>query len=151
MSKKTEIIKGPGSCLPGVGRTPKALQLKNYSTVLKLLDDSVEDAFKVIKDGLKDKEPWVRLRCAEIILKKYLPDKKIREIGGIGGGPIQITNTDKRAAVITIVNILDEMGIDDLREKAKNGDFRIFDVDGRAENEQEKTMGGEKGTNSPGD
>lgn len=151
MAKKSAIIKGPGGGLPGAGRTPKAMQLKNYSVVLNLLDDSVEEAFDVIKEGLKDENVWVRIRCAEMILKKYLPDKKIKEIGGIGGGPIEVTNIDRRAAVITMVNILDEIGIEELKEKASDGDFRLFEDDAGAEGEKEEEMGKEKGTDSPRD
>lgn len=135
---KAEYIPAPtGDYTLGSGRTPKALQLKNYSKILRLLDDSAEDALKVLTDGLSDENPWVRIRCAETILKKYIPDKKIKELTGPGGGPVQIANIDQREAVINIINILDELDLDDVKKKAKDGSIRLLETDEGREREAE--------------
>ncbi|MFW9871966.1 MAG: hypothetical protein ACFFG0_02615 [Candidatus Thorarchaeota archaeon] len=147
MSENKELLQGPMGGLPGSGRTPKALQLKKYKKVLQLLDDSVEEAFQVLRDGLRNKDPYMRLRCAEIILKKYLPDKKVKELTGPGGGPIELSNNvDKRTQIINIVNILDEIESDDLKKKVENGNFRLLEDDSRGEESKEERVEEEKKT-----
>jgi hypothetical protein len=72
----------------GSGRKPVEKRLTNYAKAIRLLDDNIESALQVVIDGLKDENKQYRLKCAEILLKKSLPDKK--EIAGADGSPILV-------------------------------------------------------------
>ena len=114
----------------GAGRTPKALQLKKYEYALKRLDDNTEKIFDVLENLLDDPDPNIRMRVAELFLKKIIPDKKIKEVVGAGGGPVQITQQiDVRALVLDAVGALDSLDIDTIRRRAQDGNFRIIDPD----------------------
>lgn len=147
MPKGSNIQTGPGGGIIASGRTPKALQLKNYGKILNLLDDCAEDALKVLIDGLDDENPWVRVRCAETILKKYIPDKKIKEMTGPGGGPIEVTNIDNRTAILNVINLLDEIDMDELKQRAENGSIRLLETNREPETETEAEVGKEETEN----
>jgi len=65
-----------GGAQPGSGRKPLEKRLSNYERACKLLDDNVEKALDVLIKGLSDSDKNYRMRCAEILLKKSIPDKK---------------------------------------------------------------------------
>ena len=114
----------------GAGRTPKALQLKNYEKVLKKLDDNIDDVMDTLLNLLHHEDPYVQIRVAELLLKKYLPDKKIKEITGAGGGPVQINqNIDIRSATLQAVAVLDSMGLEQIREQSETGRFKIIETE----------------------
>lgn len=111
------------------GRTPKALQLQKYEHVLKRLDGCIDDVMDELIGMIHDPDPNIRLRVCEMILKRYIPEKKVKEIVGADGGPVQVQqNVDMRTAVLTVVGVLDEMGLDEIREKSADESFRILDI-----------------------
>jgi hypothetical protein len=120
-------------------RSNKELQLQMQEEALQLVHNSLADAVAVLIDGLDDEDPYIRIRCAEDILRKVLPDKKTKEVTGKGGGPIEIEETDKRAAVLTIVGVLDELGFDELRERA-SGSQRIFEAEFKTEDKEKRRI-----------
>jgi hypothetical protein len=65
-----------GGPRPNSGRKPIEKRLSNYERAVKLLDDNVEKALDVLIKGLTDPDKNYRMRCAEILLKKTIPDKK---------------------------------------------------------------------------
>ena len=102
---KNIMAKGPGGGLPGSGRTPKALQMQNYKKVIKLLDDSAEDAIKVLIDGLEDDDKYYRFNCACVLLKKIIADKKPPKSGSLDVdienlNIVNINNMDSRRSDI---------------------------------------------------
>lgn len=70
-----------GGKRPGAGRKPKVKKLTNYEKALKLLDDDVETNIKFLIGLRNDKRHGIqtRLRSAEILLNKTLPNKKVEE------------------------------------------------------------------------
>lgn len=148
--------KGPLGGAPGQGRPPKHKQLQNYDKVLKILDDNAEkiintlvkglDAEKVIYDKngqYVDTVPdnYYRFNCATVLLKKILPDKKTKEITGPGGKELPPTTViDNRKVTMTIVDRLDEMSFDELKEAQDKGEFKLLkkDVDYYFNDEDEK-------------
>jgi len=64
-----------GGLRPGSGRKPRAVKLSNYDKALNMLDNSICTALDILIKGLKDKNKNYRYRCAELLLKKALPDK----------------------------------------------------------------------------
>lgn len=165
MAKRATLaVPGPLGGLPGSGRTPKALQFKNYPKAIALLDDAIEPALKVLIEGLSattflttkdgkivlDEEgkqveipdKWYRLNCAVQLLKKAIPDKKIKEITGPEGGPIEV-NISKREAVIGILRIIEDKSLEELRREIEDGSFKLSEPDKRAEIETQTTMEGE--------
>ena len=118
-------------------RKNKEKQLLMQEQAIDLVHEHLEDAVQVLVDGLYDEDKWIRIRSAETLLRKALPDKKTKEITGEGGGPIQIEEHDKRTAVINIIGILDELGFDELRERVTSGRTGILEVGCRTEGETE--------------
>lgn len=154
VTKETTLaVRGPGGGLPGSGRTPKALQFKNYPKAIKLLDDNVEEALNVLIDGLRSthmvqrgennwvEEPdkWFRYNCAIQLLKKAIPDKKIKEITGPEGGPVEV-NVNKREAVLNILSILESKSMEELRQEIEDGSFKLSEPDRGREIETEATV-----------
>ena len=68
------MANGHGGVRPNSGRKPIEKRLSNYEKAVKMLDDNVESALKVLIDGLKDSDKNYRFRCSELILKKAIPD-----------------------------------------------------------------------------
>ena len=114
----------------GAGRPPKALQLKRYDEVLKRLDDNIPHVLDRLFELVDDPDPNIRMRVCEMLLRKYLPDKKVKEVTGSNGGPIQVSQTtDVRMLVIAAAGALDGLDIDTIRRKAADGNFRIIEPD----------------------
>lgn len=85
MAQKTDklkkVVRGKnGGYRPGSGRKPREKALTNYQTALRLMDDNIGQALAVLIGGLKDKDKNYRLKCAEILMKKALPDKSRHEV-----------------------------------------------------------------------
>jgi hypothetical protein len=138
-----------------------ALRKKNKETQLILQEKALnrvheilEEAIDVLVDGMGDEDPYVRIRCAEDIIRKVLPDRKVKEITGDGGGPVRVETIDKRAAIVGIVAVLDGMGFEELRQRVENGSKRIFDIDTTAEVCEETEVAGtpadDQGREGPG-
>jgi hypothetical protein len=154
----TPAISGPLGGLPGSGRTPKALMFKNYPQAIKMLDEGLLDAIQVLKDGLKATtnvyskdgtlveenvpDKWFRYNCAIQLLKKAIPDKKIKEITGPEGGPVEV-NINKREAVLSILQIIEDKPLEELRREIEDGSFQLSQSDRRREIEAEEEMEGE--------
>jgi len=116
----------------------KAQKMKNYNLALKSLDDHVMEALDGLYELMRDDDKYVRLRAIEIVLKKVIPEKKIKEVVGADGGPIQVNNNiDIRALIFDAAAALDGIDLDDLRERSKNGSLKIIDThSGRTEEEE---------------
>jgi hypothetical protein len=86
-----------GGARPNSGRKPIEQRLTNYGKAIRMLDDNVEAALQVVIDGLKSESAAYRLKCAELLLKKSMPDKK--EIAGADGGPmlVEVITKDAKA------------------------------------------------------
>lgn len=145
------IVKGAGGGLPGGGRTPKALQMKNYEKAIKMLDDNVEEILGVLIDGLHDPDKYYRFNCAAVLLKKIIPDKKIKQVVGEGGGPVKFEITDKRANILEIVGVLDSMGMDEMKRRFDDAGERIFDAEYRTEEGEEEEVADGTGTSETGE
>jgi len=61
----------------GAGR-PKILDLRSgqYSTAISLIDDNSVKAVEVLIKGLSARSWPIKIKCAELLLKKRLPDLK---------------------------------------------------------------------------
>ena len=145
---KNPSLTGPIGNKPPVPKpkTPKPADFRNYEKALKLLDDSVEDAIDVFRKGLKDTDKWYRFNCASVILRKVVPDRKIKEVVGDKNRPISIEFTDRREAIIATIDMLDDMDLDDLLKKAGNGSNRILEAEYRAEGEKTGEMEAAEGS-----
>lgn len=108
---------------------PLGAHYKNLEKSTKMIDDALPDAIQVLVDGLSDKDKYYRFNCACTIIKKAIPDKKRKEITGVGGKPIEIKTVDRRESIISIIGILDELDIDELKEQADNGSFRLSEFE----------------------
>ena len=75
-----------GGKMPGCGAPTMKSKLANYKNGIRMLDDNIEDALQVLIDWLSDEDKFFRLKCAELLLKKTIPDKKTLDIGVKGGG-----------------------------------------------------------------
>jgi MFS superfamily sulfate permease-like transporter len=69
-------MNGHGGARPNSGRKPREKVLTNYQKAIKLLDNSIEQAIETLIECLSDDSVQVRLKAAEILLKKTLPDRK---------------------------------------------------------------------------
>jgi hypothetical protein len=74
---------------------------------------------------MRSADPWYRFNCASVILRKVVPDRKIKVIEGNPERPIGIEFTDRREAVLSALDLLDDMDIDELRERVSNGNNGI--------------------------
>jgi hypothetical protein len=129
---------GPMGGLPGGGRTPKALQLKNYEKALNLLDNNIEKALNVLIDGLDDDDKYYKFNCACVLIKKVLPDKKSKEISTPNNKPISLEIVDRRKIIHDIARALDETDFDELKKQSEKGTFKLLkDTDYYFEDEQE--------------
>jgi hypothetical protein len=123
ISDEVKVGKAP----VGVGRTPKALQLQKYEHVVKRLDDCIDDVMDELISMIHDPDANIRLRVCEMLLKRYIPEKKIKEVVGANGGAIQVNqNIDVRSAVLVAIEVLDEMGMEQIREASQDGNFRLI-------------------------
>lgn len=111
VKKKKDGRSANGGKREGAGRKVRAQKMTNYNKALKILDDHIEDALYVLIEGLSDKNKYYRFKCAELMLKKSLPDKKATEHTGKNGGPIEVTDVSAKqieAAVAEVEAIIDE-------------------------------------------
>jgi len=131
-----------------IKKGPLAQQYKNTGKAISLLDDAVVQAIEVLVAGLSDDDKYYRFNCACTILKKVVPDKKRKEISGPNGNPIDIDIVDKRQAVNSVVSILDEISIDELKAKASDGSFRLLEPDTGTKTEKTCPVEGEESTDS---
>ena len=70
-----------GGATKGSGRPSKISKLSNYNISLKLLDESMPDAIAVLREGMgPENDMVIRIKCAETILKKVIPDKKEQKV-----------------------------------------------------------------------
>ena len=119
-----------GNAYLGAGRPSKAQQLKNYKKALASLDDHIMEALDNLYELMYDDDKYVRLRAIEIVIKKVIPDKKIKEIVGADGGPVQINqNIDVRALVLDAVEALDSIDLKELQERSISGSTKILESD----------------------
>ncbi len=93
---KSKVKSKKGGARPGAGRKPKVKMLSNYEKAIRLLDDNVESAIQVLVDGLKNKSLVHRIKCAEILLKKTLPDRKDIHVKGIVSSEKDLSNLSKK-------------------------------------------------------
>lgn len=97
------------------GRKPRRQQLTKYSKALKLLDENIEEALQVVITGLRDNDRYYRLKCAELLLKKAIPDKKQNEHTGPNGGPMRLRIS--REDMVEAVDALDAMVWERINQK----------------------------------
>ena len=64
-----------GGPRPGSGRKKIAEKLTNYSRAVSMLDESICEALAVVRAGLKDRNKLYRFKCAELVVKKAIPDR----------------------------------------------------------------------------
>lgn len=122
---------------PGIPRRASIKDLKNYNAAVSLLDEAMLDAIEVLKKGLRSNNPYVRIASAKEILKKTIPDRQRKEHTGDGGGPIVLERTDRRIAVLAVVDALDELEISEIKHRIDNGNQRILELTGQGEGQTE--------------
>jgi len=119
-------------------RAVKIHKLKNQQKALASLDDHVMEALDGLYDLMRDEDKYIRLRAIEIVLKKVIPEKKIKEITGANGEPIQVQqNIDVRQIVLHAAAELDNIDIDELIEASRNGSIKNIGIDSGRESEEE--------------
>jgi hypothetical protein len=146
-----DIIVGPVGGLLGGGRRPKALQLQNYEKVLKVIDQTAEEAVAVIREGLQHPDWNIKIRCAQIVLNKYIPDKKSKEVTGKDGGPIEVTAIHKRENIGKIMDMLDEEQEIIMEKLEKHGTFGIPESDTGPTGEEETEVESQETIDSGGE
>src|SRR3990167_769174 len=72
-----------GGARPGSGRPPKPKNPTILERAYGLLDESTLPAIQCVVDLLTDPSPSVRLRAAELILAKTIPDQSHTDHGGL--------------------------------------------------------------------
>lgn len=70
-----KIKKTRGGARAGAGRKALHKKLSNYNKAISLLDENIITAIDVLIKGLNSRSVNFRLRSAELLLKKSLPDK----------------------------------------------------------------------------
>ena len=140
---KNPIEDGPvGDKLP-TPKPPKPHEFTRYEKAIELIDNNVETAIQVFIDGLNDDDKWYRYNCASVLLRKVIPDRKIKEIVGDSKRPISI-QFDRREVVLNLVQLLDDMDLNTIKQKAEDGNGRIFELDSGRAPEAEGEMEVEK-------
>lgn len=145
MNKKNPISKGPVGAKPPAPKVPKPKDFKNYEKALGRLDGAVMDAIQVFVDGLKSDDPYYRYNCAAVILRKVVPDRKVKEIVGNRDRPISFEFTDMREAMENAIDALDEMDIE-MIQKGSDASRTVFEPLSRGETGTEKEMEEKEGT-----
>ncbi len=90
---------------PKKGRKSKKDKMSNYNEAMSLLNKAVLPALQVLIDGLDDSNKYYRYKCAELLLKKSIPDKKaIIDSDGNGKKPpyAQVTEKDVDKAIMEV-------------------------------------------------
>ena len=164
--KRTYLGEEPTLQIPAlIPKEIKELKLKNQQKALEMLDDHIEEALQVLIDGLKSTTPkydkdgnvidevpdkWFRYTCATTLIKKVLPDKK----SFVGATPTEqkvLNYIDKRTEVFNIVNLLDELGFEDLRQRTQDGSFRLLEPVTTGERGKKTGVPGEESADSIGE
>lgn len=148
--KKNPISKGPinNPLKPPTPKTPKPKDFKNYEKALEKLDNAIIKAINVFVDGLHDEDKWYRYNCASVILRKVVPDRKIKEIVGDRDRPISFEFRDMTDAMEKAIEALDDMDIE-MIQRDKNASTRVFEPVPTGERDQEKEMEEKEGTFVP--
>lgn len=102
-------------------------KLKNSDRAWEMLDENILNALQVVIDGLTSPDRYFKFRCAELLIRKVLPDKKEKQESPERSNSIHFNITDKRSAVLTIVNMLDEMSMDDIKKQVEDGSTKVFE------------------------
>ena len=119
-------------------RAVKIHKMKNQQKALESLDDHVLEALEELYNLMRDDDKYVRLRAVEIVLKKVIPEKKIKEITGANGEPIQVQqNIDIRTMVLHAAAALDSLDLDELIEASRNGSIKNIGVNPGREGSEE--------------
>jgi hypothetical protein len=108
-------------------RNTKIQELKNTQKALESLDDHVIEALDGLYSLMRDDDKYVRLRAIEIVLKKVIPEKKIKQVVGPGGGPVQTQiKVDMRSIILNAAATLDSIDLEELTEASKNGSIQTI-------------------------
>lgn len=119
-------------------RAVKIHKLQNQQKALASLDDHVMEALDGLYELMRDDDKYVRLRAIEIVLKKVIPEKKIKEITGANGEPIQVQNNiDIRQIVLHAAAELDNIDIDELIEASRSGNIKTIGINSGTEGTEE--------------
>jgi len=119
-------------------RAVKIHKMRNQQKALASLDEHVLEALDGLYELMRDDDKYVRLRAIEIVLKKVIPEKKIKEITGANGEPIQVNqNIDVRQIVLHAAAELDNIDIDELIEASRNGSIKNIGIDTGREGSEE--------------
>jgi hypothetical protein len=152
MAREHKVISPEAAAIFELQRQTKELQLKNTEKALQIVYENIEKALDVIIKGLSSRDLWYRYNCATFLIKKVLPDKKIREISGPDGGPIKVEEKiDKREQILDMIVVLDSISIDELRRRSENGSKGIFEAEFKTEERSSEEMEREEETDSRGE
>ena len=106
----------------GVMKKDKRAAITAYNRSMARLEENVDLALDRLFELVEDEDKYVALRAVEIILKKVVPERKIKEIVGPDGGPVQVNqNIDQRSMVFNVINHLDTFDYDELKRRALDG------------------------------
>jgi len=119
-------------------RSVKLHELKNQQKALESLDDHVMEALDGLYKLMQDEDKYVRLRAIEIVLKKVIPEKKIKQIVGADGGPVKVEQKlDIRSMIMTAAAELDTIDLEELTEASRNGSIKVFGTGSGSEGTEE--------------
>lgn len=71
---------GPGGPRPGSGRKPKPSDPSLLDRLYETLDESAPKALKVLDNALRSDDEKTRVKAAELILRKVLPDRSMLDM-----------------------------------------------------------------------
>jgi hypothetical protein len=119
-------------------RVAKLQKLRFQQKAMESLDEHVMEALDGLYELMRDDDKYVRLRAIEIVLKKVIPEKKVKEIVGADGGPVQINqNVDIRALVLDAAVALDSIDVEELLEASRNGSIKTININPGTEGSEE--------------
>lgn len=91
------------------GKKGRIELISNYERAMSLLDSSVIDAIQVLIEGLDDSNKYYRFKCAELLLKKTVPDKKLIGVGVGKDIPVNQTTTKEiDTAIMEVEGMIEE-------------------------------------------
>jgi len=71
---------GPGGPRPGSGRKPKPSDPTLLEKLYENLDEAAPKAMRVLDEALSSEDEKVRIKAAELILRKVLPDQSMLDL-----------------------------------------------------------------------
>lgn len=151
---KKNTYLGPDANLPVPSTIPpaiKKLKIENKEKALRLIDGSIEKAIQVLINGLDDADKYYRFNCACTLLKKVLPDKKSGKDSDDEERGKSNQQTDKRTLVFNVINLLDEIGFEELRQRTQDGSFRLLETHARRERKEKDEISGEETIDNVGE